>query len=138
MLTLQMDLIYSFGLFSLIWSNPSFYSAFGFRAEQPVIVGFLLFCQVLPPISSAQQLLSNVFSRKFEHEADAFAKNLGFKAELSTALVKLSISNLGTVDADPMYSSYHHSHPLLAERLAALEQSGRNADSKAAKAGRVV
>ncbi|KAJ3496656.1 hypothetical protein NLG97_g2496 [Lecanicillium saksenae] len=117
----QFDLIYSFGLFSLIYSNPNFYSSFGLGREQPVIVGFLLFCQVLPPLSSAQQLLNNVFSRKYEYEADAFAKSLGLRSELSTALLKLNLNNLSTIDADAVYSSYHHSHPLLAERLAALQ-----------------
>lgn len=46
---------------------------------------------------------------------------MGLRADLSTALLKLNKNNLSTIDADPIYSSYHHSHPLLAERLAALD-----------------
>lgn len=118
----QFDLIYSFGLFSLVYNNPHFYSTFGFgKGEQPAIAGFLLFCQVLSPLASAHKLVTNIFSRRYEYQADAFAKTLGLKAELSTALLKLNKNNLSTIDADPIYSSYHHSHPLLAERLAGLE-----------------
>ena len=32
----------------------------------------------------------------------------------------MQIENLSTMDADWMYSSYHYSHPILAERLGAL------------------
>lgn len=117
----QVDLLYSFGLFSQVYTNPHFYSALGFHGQQPAIAGFLLFCQLLPPFSSAQHLLLNIFTRKYEYEADAFAKQLGIKEDLSSALVKLNVDNLSTVDADPLYSTYHHSHPLLSERLRELK-----------------
>lgn len=71
-------------------SNKALYSSFGLVDEQPVIVGFLLFCQALPPISSALKLLINHFARKYEFQADNFAKNLGYQEQLSSALVKLS------------------------------------------------
>lgn len=119
----QLDLVYSFGLFPLVYANPHFYAAFGLVREQPAVVGFLLFCQALPPVASAHQLLSNVFSRGYEYEADAFARGLGLRAELAAALVKLNVNNLSTVTADSVYSAYHHSHPLLAERLAALDHA---------------
>ncbi|KAJ4153421.1 hypothetical protein LMH87_009908 [Akanthomyces muscarius] len=119
----QLDLVYSFGLFSLVYANPHFYAAFGLVRERPAVVGFLLFCQALPPVASAHQLLSNVFSRRYEYEADAFARGLGLRAELAAALVKLNVNNLSTVTADSVYSAYHHSHPLLAERLAALDHA---------------
>lgn len=70
------------------------------------------------------KLLMNVLSRKFEFEADAFALNLGFQKELSRSLIKLQVQNLSTMDADWMYASYHYSHPILAERLAALGWKG--------------
>ena len=66
------------------------------------------------------KLLMNVLSRKFEFEADAFATDLGYKKELAKSLIKLQVQNLSTMDADWMYASYHYSHPILAERLAAL------------------
>ncbi len=101
-------------------SNKALYSSFGFVTEQPVLVGFLLFWQTLPPVQAALKLFVNRFSRKYEFQADSFAKKLGYQSQLATALVKLQVNNLSNVVADPVYSSYHHSHPLLAERLAAL------------------
>lgn len=56
--------------------------------------------------------------------ADAFAQGLGFSDELAASLLKLQIQNLSTMDADWMYASYHYSHPILTERLAALGWKG--------------
>lgn len=67
------------------------------------------------------KLLMNIMSRRFEFQADEFARNLGYKAELASSLIKLQIQNLSTMDADWMYASYHFSHPILSERLKALE-----------------
>ena len=66
----------------------------------------------------------NILSRKFEFEADEFARELGYTKELARSLIKLQVQNLSTMDADWMYASYHYSHPILAERLAALGWSG--------------
>jgi STE24 endopeptidase len=66
------------------------------------------------------KLLMNVLSRKFEFQADAFAKNLGYSTELARSLIKLQIQNLSTMDADWIYASYHFSHPILTERLKAI------------------
>lgn len=67
------------------------------------------------------QLLMNVLSRKFEFEADAFAKGLGMRLQLASSLIKLHVQNLSTMDADWIYASYHFSHPHLSERLKALD-----------------
>lgn len=67
------------------------------------------------------KLLMNIMSRRFEFQADAFARNLGYQAELASSLIKLQIQNLSTMDADSLYASYHFSHPILSERLKALE-----------------
>jgi STE24 endopeptidase len=86
------------------------------------------------------KLLMNILSRKYEFQADAFAKNLGYPAELARSLIKLQIQNLSTMDADWMYASYHFSHPILSERLKALnwQPSGKvqstEKDDKAVKA----
>lgn len=56
--------------------------------------------------------------------SDAFAQGLGFSKELAASLLKLQIQNLSTMDADWMYASYHYSHPILTERLAALGWTG--------------
>lgn len=70
------------------------------------------------------KLLMNILSRRYEFQADKFALDLGYKTELAKSLIKLQIQNLSTMDADWMYASYHFSHPILSERLAALGWSG--------------
>ena len=51
---------------------------------------------------------------------DEFAAKLGYTATLGSSLIKLQIQNLSSMDADWMYSSYHYSHPILVERLRAI------------------
>ncbi|EXJ79374.1 STE24 endopeptidase [Capronia epimyces CBS 606.96] len=116
----QFHMFYIFALFSVFIDNHSLYSSFGFHNSHPIIIGFILFSDALAPMDAVVKLLMNILSRKFEFEADEFARNLGFQKELASSLVKLQVQNLSTMDADWMYASYHYSHPILAERLAAL------------------
>ncbi|KAJ9668878.1 zinc metalloprotease [Coniosporium apollinis] len=126
----QFHLFYIFALFSVFIKNQSLYRSFGFHHEQPVLIGFLLFNEVLGPTDSVVKLLMNILTRSMEYEADAFAKKLGYTAELASALTKLQIQNLSSMDADWMYSSYHYSHPILTERLKAIGWKGGKAESK--------
>ena len=48
----------------------------------------------------------------------------GYAAELGASLIKLQIQNLSSMDADWFYSSFHHSHPILTERLKAMGWAG--------------
>ncbi|TID27280.1 CaaX prenyl protease [Venturia nashicola] len=137
----QFHVFYIFALFSSFVRNKSLYDAFGFTREQPVLIGFMLFNEVFGASDSVVKLLMNVMTRKFEFQADKFALDLGYKTELAAALIKLQIKNLSSMDADYFYSAYHHSHPILTERLKALNYKGeskveyKNQDSeKATKA----
>lgn len=74
-------------------------------------------------IMSFLQLLSfclTVLSRRFEFQADAFARSMGKASELYSALIKLNKDNLGFPVADWLFSMWHYSHPPLLERLRAL------------------
>ncbi|KAK5113893.1 hypothetical protein LTR85_010426 [Meristemomyces frigidus] len=113
-------LFWVFGLFSVFINNNSLYQAFGFQVERPIIIGFILFNEVLSPTDSVIKLLMNIWTRKMEFEADAFSYKLGYASELASSLIKLQIQNLSSMDADWMYSSYHFSHPILTERLKAV------------------
>ncbi|KAL2266410.1 hypothetical protein VTJ83DRAFT_5762 [Remersonia thermophila] len=117
----QAHLFYIFSLFSVFVHNNSLYASFGFGNEHPILIGFLLFSDILGPLDNVVKLLMNILSRRFEFQADAFAKNLGYSNELARSLIKLQIQNLSTMDADWMYASYNFSHPILAERLKALD-----------------
>ena len=62
-------------------------------------------------------------SRRFEFQADAFAKQLKKAEYLKSALVKLYIDNLSFPISDWLYSTWHYSHPQLIERLRALNKT---------------
>ncbi|KAF2720243.1 hypothetical protein K431DRAFT_285913 [Polychaeton citri CBS 116435] len=130
-------LLWVFALFSVFIKNNSLYEAFGFRRERPIMIGFILFNEVLSPTDSIIKLLMNILTRKFEFEADAFSHELGYSADLASSLIKLQIQNLSSMDADWMYSAYNYSHPILTERLRAVGWTGENkvgGDSKVAAA----
>ena len=116
----QFHLFFMFALFSGFVHNRSLYDAFGFTKEQPIIIGFMLFNEILAPTDAVLKLAMNVLSRRFEYQADAFGKSLGYQKELARSLIRLQVQNLSAMDADWMYSAYTYSHPILTERLRAL------------------
>jgi STE24 endopeptidase len=122
-----------FALFSAFIHNKQMFSEFGFHTEMPIIIGFFLFSEVLTPSECVIQLLQNIVTRSFEYQADNFALKLGYKTELATALIKLQMKNLSSMDADYLYSSYHHSHPILPERLRAIGWQGSDQVAKKSK-----
>ena len=64
-----------------------------------------------------------MMTRKFEFQADFFAKSLGKAEYLKRALIKLHKDNLSFPVHDWLYSSWNHSHPPILERLEALKKS---------------
>ena len=77
------------------------------------------------------QILSFVITqltRRFEFQADSFAKELKQANALKSALMKLYKDNLGFPIADPLYAAFNHSHPSLVERLRALEDTRTKKD----------
>ena len=69
-------LFYVFALFSVFINNGSLYEAFGFVREKPIMIGFILFNEVLSPTDSVVKLLMNILTRRFEFEAGKFYPNL--------------------------------------------------------------
>jgi len=60
-------------------------------------------------------------SRRREREADRFAAlEAGLGPALAAALSRLADENLSVPDPHPWYAAWHHGHPTLAERVAAL------------------
>ena len=62
-------LFYVFALFSVFINNRSLYEAFGFYKEKPIIIGFILFNEVLSPTDSLVKLGMNILTRSMEFEA---------------------------------------------------------------------
>ena len=59
----------------------------------------------------------SALSRKFEFEADDFARKFSDARALMSSLVKLYRDNANTLTPDPVYSAFYHSHPPPALRI---------------------
>jgi len=103
-----------------------FYRAFGFEhqgglAAANVVPAMLLFALLAGTISFWVSPVVHIWSRRFEYEADAFARaTMGGAQPLIRALRKLSEKNLSNLTPHPLYSSFYYSHPTLLERERAL------------------
>lgn len=65
--------------------------------------------------------LGHWLTRRYEYEADAYAKEVMGEAQpLVAALRKLNEKNLSNLTPHPVYSSFYYSHPTLLERERAL------------------
>jgi len=106
-------------IFSLFVGNPDLSAALG--VEIPSFhIGLIAFGILYSPISMITGIIMNVFSRKNEYEADAFAAKYFDANELASALKKLSVKNLSNLQPHPAYVFFHYSHPTLLQRLQAL------------------
>jgi STE24 endopeptidase len=103
-----------------------FYHAFGFEhhsgfAAANIIPAMLLFALLAGTISFCVSPFIHVWSRRFEYEADAFARGtMGDAHSLIQALRKLSEKNLSNLTPHSLYSGFYYSHPTLLERERAL------------------
>ena len=116
-------LLTGFTLFilSLLIDNPMLSEALGVQ-ETSFHIGLIAFGILYSPLSEITGLIMNWFSRKFEYQADDYAKNT-YKAEpLITSLKKLSKNSLSNLTPHPAYVFMHYSHPTLLERIKNLKQ----------------
>lgn len=119
---IQILTILQFGGYTIVRNSKDLFLSFGFDT-QPVLIGLIIFQHTVIPLQHLVSFSLNLVSRAFEFQADAFAKKLGYAKELRAGLVILQEENLSAMNTDPLYSAYHHSHPPLVERLAALDDS---------------
>jgi len=103
-------------ILSLLISNPLLSNALG--VEIPSFhIGLIAFGMLYSPISEITGLIMNHFSRKFEYQADDYAKQT-YKAEpLITSLKKLSKNSLSNLTPHKAYVFMHYSHPTLLQRV---------------------
>ncbi|MBX2963753.1 MAG: M48 family metallopeptidase [Cyclobacteriaceae bacterium] len=80
-------------------------------------LNLLAFTILFSPISAITGLFTNLYSRKNEFEADAYAKETFSGKALAEALKKLSVDNLSNLHPHPAYVFFHYSHPPLLKRL---------------------
>ncbi|WPP48545.1 M48 family metallopeptidase [Catalinimonas niigatensis] len=85
-------------------------------------INLIAFGILFSPISTITGLLMNLWSRKNEYEADAYAASTYEGNALATALKKLSVHNMSNLLPHPWYVFFHYSHPPLLARLRAIIQ----------------
>ncbi len=77
----------------------------------------LAFGILYSPISLILDLGTNVLSRKYEYQADAYTTKNGLGSELISGLKKLSSTSLSNLMPHPVYVFFHYSHPTLYQRI---------------------
>ncbi|MGB7784752.1 MAG: M48 family metallopeptidase [Salinimicrobium sp.] len=103
-------------LLSLFVGSPALSEALG--VERPGFhIGLVAFGLLYSPISELTGMLMNYLSRKFEYQADNFAKRTFAASPLITGLKKLSKNSLSNLTPHPAYVFVHYSHPPLYKRL---------------------
>ena len=116
-------LITGFTLFllSLMLKSSLLSEALGV-AETNFHIGLISFSVLYSPISEITGFFMNSLSRKFEYEADDFAKNHFDGQPLIDALKKLSKNSLSNLTPSKLYVKVHYSHPTLYQRILNLKQ----------------
>jgi STE24 endopeptidase len=103
-------------LLSLFVNNPEVSMAIG--VSQPSFHAALVgFGMLYSPVSELTGLLLNYLSRKFEFEADDFARETFDGQPLISSLKKLSRNSLSNLTPHPAYVFVHYSHPPLKDRI---------------------
>lgn len=108
-------------LLSIFVNNPIFSLALGVSLPS-FHIGLIAFAVLYSPISAFTGLIMNILSRKFEYQADNYAKETYASKPLITSLKKLSKNNLSNLTPHPLYVFINYSHPTLLERYKNLNQ----------------
>ncbi|GAB1489113.1 M48 family metallopeptidase [Opitutaceae bacterium] len=123
---IAMSAVMLFGAFAaLAWlsASPWFNWTFGLPAGE-IAPSFLLFGLLSGLVTFWFSPLGNILSRKFEYEADDFARvALGSSEPLVSALRKLAQKNLSNLTPHPWFSGFYYSHPTLVERERAMSRA---------------
>ncbi|PCJ62127.1 MAG: peptidase M48 [Planctomycetota bacterium] len=113
-------------ILSLFIDWSPLYQTFGF-ADKPVHVGIFLFFTCFSIFTFFLSPMMNIFSRKYEYEADAYSVEIcGESQSMKDALIKLTEKNLSNLTPHPLYSFVYYSHPTVIERISAISKSENN------------
>ena len=107
-----------FALFvlSLFIKTPVLTLALG--VSQPSFhMGLIAFGILYSPVSQILGVFMNYMSRKFEYQADNYAKNTFSASPLISSLKKLSKNSLSNLTPHYLYVFFHFSHPTLLDRI---------------------
>jgi len=108
-----------FWVFGLILQSDALAQALGGTVAS-FHLNALAFSILYSPISMVLDIFTNVLSRKFEYQADAFAAKYGYAPQLESGLKKLTATSLGNLMPHPLYVFFNYSHPTLYQRISRL------------------
>jgi STE24 endopeptidase len=119
-----------FFLLSLFLGSPGLYQAF-YMGQDSIYTGLLFFGLLYTPIELALSVIMQMFSRKYEYQADRFAaETIDDPHSLIDALKKLSTANLSNLTPHPFYVFLSYSHPPLLQRIQAIEDIKPRVENK--------
>ena len=108
-------------ILSLLINSPLLSKALGVQIPS-FHIGLIAFGILYTPISEITGLFMNYLSRKFEYQADDFAKKTFGATALISSLKKLSKNSLSNLTPHPWYVFMHYSHPTLLQRIIHLKK----------------
>jgi STE24 endopeptidase len=111
-----LQLVITLYILSLMVFNETLSLALGGQ-QLSIHLNLIAFAILYSPISGVTGWLMNLYSRKNEYEADAYARKTYNRSALANALKKLSVDNLSNLYPHPVYVFFHYSHPPLLKRL---------------------
>ncbi len=103
-------------LLSLLINNPMLSEALSVN-EPSFHIGLIAFGVLYSPISEITGILMHYMSRKFEYQADNYAKEKFNAQDLISSLKKLSKNSLSNLTPDKVTVFLHYSHPTLYQRI---------------------
>ena len=108
-------------LFSLCVNQPALSEALGGDGNY-FQLGLVAFVLLYSPVGMILGLFMNMWSRKNEYEADAYATTQGQGEALVAGLKKISVKSLSNLTPHPAYEWVYYSHPSLLKRIGAIRQ----------------
>ncbi len=111
-------------ILSIFISKPILSEALGVSIPS-FHIGLIAFGLLYSPISEITGLIMNYFSRKFEYQADNYAKNTYTVEPLISGLKKLTKNSLGNLTPHKAYVFMHYSHPTLFQRITNLKSKNQ-------------
>jgi STE24 endopeptidase len=109
-----------FFVLSLFINNEGLFLAFKMQ-HTSIYASLFFFAFLYAPISLVISILSNILSRKYEYEADAYAVTTYRKPEsMISALKKLTVDNLSNLTPHPLKVFLSYSHPPVLKRIRAI------------------
>jgi STE24 endopeptidase len=111
----------TFFILSLLIGNNLLSQAMGVEVAS-FHIGLIAFAILYSPISEVTSLFMNALSRKFEYQADNYAKNKYGAEALISSLKKLSKNSLSNLTPHNLCVTVYYSHPTLYQRILNLKK----------------